>query len=122
MAAGHRILVVDDNAIGRESLADVLRLAGHEVSEAADGPAALGLARDFRPRIVLVDIGLPGMDGFDVAVRLRNMPEIPDAILIALTGFAHPDIAARAGTVGFNHHVVKPVHPKDLESLFPPVS
>ena len=79
MAAGHRILVVDDNAIGRESLADVLRLAGHEVSEAADGPAALGLARDFRPRIVLVDIGLPGMDGFDVAVRLRNMPEIRDA-------------------------------------------
>jgi PAS domain S-box-containing protein len=117
----YRILVVDDSTDGRESMAELLRLAGHDVSEAADGPAALRVAQEFRPHVVLLDIGLPGMDGFEVATRLRQMPETQNAVLVALTGYGQPEIVNRSKQVGFNHHLVKPMHPNALEELLPPL-
>jgi PAS domain S-box-containing protein len=115
----YRILVVDDSADGRESLAELLRLAGHEVAEAADGPAAIETAGLFRPHVVLLDIGLPGMDGFEVATRLRQMPELVDSVLIALTGYGQPEIVSRSHRAGFNYHIVKPMHPDALKPLLP---
>jgi two-component system CheB/CheR fusion protein len=113
----HRILVVDDSADGRESMAELLRLAGYRVAEAADGPEALRVATEFRPDVVLLDIGLPGMDGFEVARRLRELPETRMATLIALTGYGQREMQDRSKKVGFDHHLVKPVHLDLLEPL-----
>jgi CheY-like chemotaxis protein len=111
VAAAHqnRILVVDDNVDGADSLAVLLRLSGHEVSLAHDGPAALDLARAFRPEIVLLDIGLPGMDGFEVARRLRGNEPTRDAILVAVTGYGRDEDRARSQEAGFDYHLVKPI-------------
>jgi signal transduction histidine kinase len=111
VAAAHqnRILVVDDNVDGADSLAVLLRLSGHEVSLAHDGPAALDLARAFRPEIVLLDIGLPGMDGFEVARRLRGNEPTRDAILVAVTGYGRDEDRAKSQEAGFDYHLVKPI-------------
>jgi two-component system CheB/CheR fusion protein len=118
-AGDHRILVVDDSTDGRESMAELLRLAGYDVAEAADGPGAIQIAADFRPDVVLLDIGLPGMDGFEVARRLRELPETRAVTLIALTGFGQPDMLHRSKEVGFDHHLVKPVLLDVLAPLLP---
>jgi two-component system, chemotaxis family, CheB/CheR fusion protein len=109
-----RILVVDDNADAIESLAVLLQLDGHEVASAADGQAALAIAQSLRPQVVLLDIGLPGMDGFEVARRLRTLPEAKRALLIALTGYGRTEDQQRSIDAGFDQHMVKPL---DLERL-----
>ena len=86
-----RILVVDDNVDGADSLAVLLRLGGHEVSLAHDGPAALEMAQAFRPEVVLLDIGLPGMDGYEVAKRLRTRDATRNAVLVAVTGYGRDE-------------------------------
>jgi signal transduction histidine kinase/ActR/RegA family two-component response regulator len=112
---GRRILVVDDNQDAANSLARYLkRLAGHEVEVAYDGPGALGLARTFRPDVVLLDIGLPGMSGYEVAERLREWPETVEARLIALTGWGQEDDRRRSRSAGIDVHLVKPV---DLDAI-----
>jgi PAS domain S-box-containing protein len=112
---GHRLLVVDDNADGAESLAMMLRLSGYEVRVAYDGPAALKLAAAWLPEAVLCDIGMPGMDGYEVGRRLRQLPGLESALLLALTGYGEPEQKERAREAGFAAHLVKPV---DLNALY----
>lgn len=106
--APKRILVVDDNADAAESTAMVLRLEGHEVKIAIDGPSALQSAAEFHPEVILLDIGLPGMDGYEVARRLRVMPGLAETMLIALSGYAGEEHLARTRQAGFDYHLVKP--------------
>jgi signal transduction histidine kinase/CheY-like chemotaxis protein len=112
--AGKRILVVDDNVDAAESLALLLRLAGHEVWTTHDGPAALGLARELRPEVVLLDIGLPGMDGYEVARRLRQEPGLSGALLVAVSGYGQAEDRRRSREAGFDEHVVKPADPTEV--------
>lgn len=112
--AGRRVLVVDDNADGAESLSELLRLLGHEVRTAPDGPAALGTARAFRPAVVLCDIGLPGMDGYEVARRLRADAATAGAVLVAVTGWGSDDDRRKSREAGFDRHLTKPVAPTAL--------
>jgi two-component system CheB/CheR fusion protein len=104
-----RVLVVDDNVDTAESLALLLRLQGHEVETAHDGPAALEKAGSFHPEVVLLDIGLPGLDGYQVASRLRGRPRTARALLVALTGYGQEEDQHLAREAGFDHHLTKPV-------------
>jgi len=113
-AAPKSVLVVDDNADASESLAVLLRLSGHEVEVAANGEAALALAETFRPQVVLLDLGLPGMDGFEVARRLRTRPELATTRLIAITGYGQARDRQATAAAGFERHLTKPV---DVDSL-----
>jgi DNA-binding response OmpR family regulator len=98
-------------------LALVLQRQGHEVHIAYDGEAAIELASAVRPSAVCIDIGLPGIDGYQVATALRERGETRDAKLIALTGYGQVDDEARSLKAGFDHHLVKPVNPADLQAL-----
>jgi signal transduction histidine kinase/DNA-binding response OmpR family regulator len=113
-----RVLIVDDNADGADSLALLLSVAGHEVQVCHDGPTALLRAETFRPEVVLLDIGLPGMDGYEVARRLRARAGTNPALLVALTGYGQDDDLRRSREAGFDHHLVKPADPEMLASLF----
>jgi CheY-like chemotaxis protein len=117
-----RVLIVDDNQDGAESLALLLRLAGHEVQVCHDGPTALVLAETFQPKVVLLDIGLPGMDGYEVARRLRARPGVGPQLLVALTGYGQDDDLRRSREAGFDHHLVKPADPDKLAALFAEVT
>ncbi|WP_051299895.1 hybrid sensor histidine kinase/response regulator [Methylobacter luteus] len=104
-----RILVVDDNIDGAESLAVLLRLSGHEVVTVACGTDALACSIDFRPQIVILDIGLPDLDGYEVAQRLREFPETQYAKLIAVTGYGQDEDREHSRMAGFDYHFLKPV-------------
>jgi two-component system, chemotaxis family, CheB/CheR fusion protein len=110
-----RVLVVDDNVDTAESLALLLRLKGHEVETAHDGPAALETAGSFHPEVVLLDIGLPGLDGYQVAGQLRQRRRTARALLVALTGYGQEEDQYLAREAGFDHHLTKPV---DLPVLY----
>jgi signal transduction histidine kinase/DNA-binding response OmpR family regulator len=112
-----RVLVVDDHVDAAASLAMLLRLYGHEVRTAADGLTALEEARSFRPEVVLLDIGLPGMDGYEVARRLRKESQGDHMLLAALTGYGQDKDRYRSREAGFDHHLVKPVDPEALHRL-----
>jgi two-component system CheB/CheR fusion protein len=101
--------VVDDNVDGADSVAMLLEHAGNAVRTAKDGAEALRASAEFVPDIVLLDIGLPGMSGYDVARHLRGRGETAKALLIAMTGYGQPEDVARARAAGFDHHLVKPV-------------
>jgi len=116
-----RVLIVDDNMDAARSLSMVLELRGHEVRTCYDGAAGLAEAEGFEPEIVLLDIGLPGMDGFEVARRLRARPRSPQPLLVALTGYGQPEDVRRSREAGFDHHLVKPADPEALTALFPSV-
>lgn len=109
-----RILVVDDDSAVAESMAALLRLDNHDVVLAQDGPGALIAAQSFKPQIVLLDLGLPGMDGHHVAQRLRAAPDGRGFLLIALTGSAGDHVEKQCAASGFDHHLVKPT---DLDAL-----
>jgi signal transduction histidine kinase/DNA-binding response OmpR family regulator len=112
-----RILVVEDNADVAETTTMLLTLSGHEVLCAKDGLQALQFAADFGPEVVLLDIGLPLMDGYEVARRLRQMPETRDALLIALTGYGQQGDRQRGKEAGFDGHLLKPVDPRALGEM-----
>ena len=112
-----RILVVDDNVDSAESLAMVLRVTGHQVRTAHDGLTALAMADEFEPEIVLLDIGLPQMDGYEVARRLRSRQRVDGLVIVALTGYGQDDDRRRSREAGFDHHLVKPVQPAVLKPL-----
>jgi PAS domain S-box-containing protein len=116
-ARGVRILLVEDNPDVAEGMAMLLETFGHGATIATNGPDALDAARTQRPDVMLVDIGLPGMDGYEVARRVREVPSLRDVVLVALTGYALDEDRARAREAGFDHHLVKPVDPKVLRSL-----
>ncbi len=114
----HRILVVDDNEDSANVLGRMLtRLYGQEVEVAHDGPSALILAKEFRPEVILLDIGLPGMDGYEVASRFRVMPGFETVTLMALTGWGQEGDRQRSHKAGFDQHLVKPVDPEAILEL-----
>jgi CheY-like chemotaxis protein len=112
MTVPQRILVVDDNADLAESMAMLLRLEGHDVRIALDGSSALDLAEEFRPNAALLDIGLPGLNGYEVARELRSRQNGRGLLLIAATGYGQPDDRVRAQDAGFDVHMVKPLDPQ----------
>ncbi len=114
---GRRLMIVDDNRDAADSLALLLRLQGFEVRVAHDGPAALELVKDYRPEMIFLDLGMPGMDGFEVARRLRRQSGLHDVRLVALTGWGQQEDRRRTAEAGFDRHLVKPVEPKALEDL-----
>jgi CheY-like chemotaxis protein len=111
------VLVVDDNVDSAESLALWLRLVGHEVRLVHEGLAALEEARVFRPEIVVLDIGLPDIDGYQVAELLRQEAGLEGMLLIALTGYGQDEDRQRCYDAGFDEHLIKPVDPASLEAL-----
>ncbi len=117
-----RVLIVDDNTDGARSLSMVLELRGHKVRTCYDGASGLTEAEAFEPEIVLLDIGLPGMDGFEVARRLRAQPRLPQPLLVALTGYGQAEDVRRSREAGFDHHLVKPADPEALTALFTSLS
>src|SRR5262249_33216377 len=112
-----RVLIVDDNVDSAESHATLLRLSGHDVHVAHDGPAALSLAKEFRPELVLLYIGCPGMSGFEVARELRRQAALGPMLLIAVTGYGQDEDRQRSCAAGIDRHLVKPVAPSDVEDL-----
>jgi CheY-like chemotaxis protein len=121
-SGSQRILVVDDNRDEAESLAILMRLSQYQVEIAHSGAAALDLAAKFKPDVIFLDIGMPGMNGYEVASQLRRQPQMK-AQLVALTGYGQEEDRRRAYEAGFNHHFTKPVEPtallKLLATLFP---
>jgi CheY-like chemotaxis protein len=116
-AAVRRVLVVEDNVDAAASLADLLRLDGHEVEVAHDGAEALRKARSWRPHVVLCDLGLPVADGYEVARQLRQDPALSGTFLVALTGYALPDDVQRARDAGFDEHLTKPAGPAEVAGV-----
>lgn len=115
--AAQRVMVVDDLAASAETLTMLLEMEGFEVQVACDGPAALCIAQTFRPDVVLLDIGLPGMNGFEVAARLRQLTAAREALLIALTGYGEAASRVRSAQAGFDVHLVKPADVNQLLNL-----
>ncbi len=112
-----RILIVDDNRDAADALAELMRDFGHDVSTAHDGRSALASATTHRPELVLLDISMPEMDGFEVARRLREEVGLRDAILVALSGYGGDRHRRRSREAGFDHHVTKPIDASKLEEL-----
>jgi signal transduction histidine kinase len=115
--AGRRILIVDDNRDALESLARLLQLAGHETYQASDGQQALALAGEKRPDLMMVDIGMPGMDGYEVARRLRAQPWGTNMQVVAVTGWGQDADRRRSREAGFDSHWVKPLDEQKLAAL-----
>jgi two-component system CheB/CheR fusion protein len=114
---GRRVLIIEDNIDAADSLRDVLKFQGHVVEVAYSGPEGLARAREFGPELVLCDIGLPGMDGFEVARAFRGDESLKGAILVALSGYALPEDLQRAAEAGFRRHLAKPASPEALDRV-----
>jgi signal transduction histidine kinase/ActR/RegA family two-component response regulator len=112
-----RVALLEDNADARASLAELLELCGYEVITAANGPVALRLIQQAHPDVCLVDIGLPGMDGYEVALQMRRLPTGKDLFLVALTGYGSPEEKERATASGFDAHLTKPADIAELDRL-----
>jgi CheY-like chemotaxis protein len=113
----HRILIADDNADSAESMGMLLRLMGNDVRIASDGLEAVEQAAAFQPDIVLMDIGMPRLDGYEAARRIRNQDWSRDTLLVAVTGWGPSDDSDEATAAGFDHHFTKPLDPADLRRL-----
>lgn len=111
------ILVVDDNPDSAQTLSWMLELFGHDVRSAHDGATALRLATEMTPRVVLLDIGLPGMDGYELCRRMRALPALRDTVFAAQTGWDNPDHRRLSREAGFAHHLIKPVALETLREL-----
>jgi CheY-like chemotaxis protein len=112
-----RVLVVDDNRDAAEALAALIGTLGHDVQVLDTGSEALDMSVEWQPDVMLLDIGLPGMDGFEVARRLRTMPELKNMCLIACTGYGSDDDVRLMTEAGFDGHLIKPVGVADLERI-----
>ena len=112
-----RILIVDDNRDSADSLAMLLKIMGHEVGTAYDGEQAVEAAEALRPDVVLLDIGMPNLNGYDACRRIREQPWGQGMFLIALTGWGQEEDRRRTEEAGFNQHIVKPVDPAALMKL-----
>ncbi len=116
-AVSKRVLIADDNLDAAESLQLWLELAGHEVQIAGNGVTALKVAEEFKPDVALLDLGMPGLSGFDVARRIRESPWGSGMVLVALTGWGHDEDRRQSAEAGFDHHLTKPIPPEAIESL-----
>jgi CheY-like chemotaxis protein len=114
-APPRRVLIVDDNEDSANSLAMILKLGGHETASVYTAVDALRRAAAFKPDVVLLDIGLPGMDGYEVALKMRELPGLRDIRLVAVTGYGRSDDRLRAREAGFDDHLIKPVEYAVLE-------
>jgi PAS domain S-box-containing protein len=112
-----RILVVDDNRDSLTSMAMLLRMSGNDVRTASDGTTALEAAKAFQPEVVLLDVGLPGMNGYEVGRKIREMPEAKHTVLVAQTGWGQDEDRRRSAEAGFDAHLVKPVDPAALQKI-----
>jgi CheY-like chemotaxis protein len=112
-----RVLLIEDNVDITDFIRILLELWGHEVSVAHDGPSGLEAALRLRPDIALLDVGLPGMDGYELAQHIRRDPAGAEIRLVAMTGHGRPEDRARALAAGFDVHLVKPVDPRRLQNL-----
>jgi signal transduction histidine kinase/ActR/RegA family two-component response regulator len=112
-----RVLIVDDNNDSADTLAMLLQLQGHDVAVAYNGHKAIEKAREFRPELILLDIGLPGMSGYEVAPALRAVHGVAGATIIAMTGYGQESDRLRTQAAGFDHHLVKPVDPHELARM-----
>jgi CheY-like chemotaxis protein len=117
MLTMRRVLLADPCPDTVESTACILRLWGHDVRGTESGPEALEVARTYRPDVVLMEIGLPGMDGYEVAEQLRKQEGIPHPLLVAVTGYGNEQYRQRAREAGFDCFLVKPVDPDVLRKL-----
>jgi CheY-like chemotaxis protein len=117
-----RVLVVDDNRDTVESFSLLLTASGHDVRAAYDGPTALEVAFEYRPDVMLLDIGLPGLSGFEVAKRIRMLAILKNVVLVAMTGYGQESDRQASAQAGFDHHVVKPASPGQLEKILALVS
>jgi CheY-like chemotaxis protein len=115
--AAQSILIVDDNQDAADSLGALLGLMGNEVHIAYDGEQALEMAAALEPRVVLMDIGLPKLNGYEAARRMRALPGLRDALIVALTGWGQGEDRRRSREAGFDHHLVKPVALDDLQNV-----
>jgi PAS domain S-box-containing protein len=115
--AGRKVLIIEDNRDAADSLSEVLKLSGHRVAVAYTGDAGLAKAREFRPEVVLCDIGLPGMDGYSVAKAMRVEPALKSVTLVALTGYVGSEDVAKSREAGFDHHLAKPPSLEALEQV-----
>ena len=112
-----KLLIVDDLRDSADSLATLCRIMGHDVRTAYDGTNALGTAEEFRPDVVLLDIGMPGLSGYDACRHIREQPWGKGIFLVALTGWGQEADRRRTEEAGFDQHLVKPVHSADLMEL-----
>ncbi len=108
---------MEDSRDAAESLRMLLEVLGHEVRIARTGMEGVTAAEQWRPEVVVSDIGLPGIDGYEVARRVRRLPGLEDVLLVALTGYGSEEDRLRAREAGFSHHLVKPADPADLQRL-----
>jgi signal transduction histidine kinase/ActR/RegA family two-component response regulator len=113
-----RVLVVDDNVDIADTFKMLIECSGHDVRMVTDGDSALREARDFRPEVMFLDIGLPGRDGYEISHELRQMPELDGLVLIAVTGYGQPEDRSRSREAGFDHHWVKPIDFDELDKLW----
>lgn len=118
MAENRRVLIVEDNRDAARMLSLLLQMDGHQVCAAHSGLQALETARTFEPEVILLDIGLPDMSGYEVARQLRSEPQFDQALLVALTGHGSDQDRQRTREAGFDEHVVKPPPLPDLQALF----
>ena len=114
---GQRILVVDDNVDGATALALMLGFSGHETRIVYNGPDALATALQFNPEVVFLDIGLPGMSGYEVARRFRADDRLKGALLVAMTGWGNEEDRLRSRNAGFDEHLTKPVEPAAFDEV-----
>jgi CheY-like chemotaxis protein len=112
-----RVLVVDDSVDMADTLAMVVNGLGHDVRKAYDGSSSLEAALDYQPHIMFLDIGLPGLDGYKLAKRIREQQALRDVVLVALTGYGQESDRQRSLVAGFNHHLTKPLDLKKLEQI-----
>jgi two-component system, sensor histidine kinase len=112
-----KVLVVEDNKDAADSLKMLLELSGYDVAVAETGPDGVRLGREWAPQAVLCDIGLPGLDGYGVARKLRADPATAKALLVAVTGYGQDEDRVKAREAGFDHHLIKPADPSELQRL-----
>jgi CheY-like chemotaxis protein len=113
----HRVLIIEDNRDAREMFRIMLELAGHEVLEAEEGVCGLELLKAARPDVAVIDVGLPGLNGYEIARRFRAEPDSENVMLVALTGYGTPEARERSRQAGFDHHLIKPVNADTLEEI-----
>ena len=114
-----KILIVDDNEASAQTMGWMMEMFGHEIRTAHSAEQAMDRVKDFRPAVIFLDIGLPGMNGYDLCRALKAMPETKNATLIAQTGWAEEENYRLSKEAGFDHHLVKPVDIKTLQNILP---
>jgi CheY-like chemotaxis protein len=117
VAQGKRVAIVEDNKLQAQSLAMLLEMMGYQVRTASDAASALRMMAEFIPQVALIDIGLPGLNGYELARQVRSMPQLRDITLIAQTGWGTDDDRQQAREAGFQHHLTKPIDHQRLEKI-----